>query len=441
MQEQRRFGLPEAIDALLHVADEEQAVFPRETADDGFLNRAGILVFVDEYIAIPFAQRRSHLRQFQRRQRAVLKVVEIHQPALALCRRVKRVIRLCQFGQPVQRRGRHADIRRRFRHRQAESGLQFADGLFERVAPRLYAVGDILVKQICLLFASQRRERHAMQRVVQSRIALRRSRRQIRHQPHIRAAGRRIMQRAVFPFAKRQRLPRALVQAQQLPPRKIGQQSGGGAPLKILARHAHGLLRSGEKRPRIRARHHEAMELKRQFAQLLLRIAPVRRKKRVAADFIAAVNRVLHRLSAEHAALLLVADAKARIDGQRLKVFAKQTAAKPVQRGDARAGKRHHLFAQRRFFSRGPAERFADALAHFARRRVGKSHDQHVFDGASLAHELHDALHQHGGFARTCRRANDEAVAAVGDGVALLVCPFRHGDFLPRHSRYSSLPL
>ena len=107
----------------------------------------------------------------------MLKVVEIHQPALALCRRVKRVIRLCQFGQPVQRRGRHADIRRRFRHRQAESGLQFADGLFERVAPRLYAVGDILVKQIRLLFASQRRERHAMQRVVQSRIALCRSRR------------------------------------------------------------------------------------------------------------------------------------------------------------------------------------------------------------------------------------------------------------------------
>ena len=30
---------------------------------------------------------------------------------------------------------------------------------------------------------------------------------------------------------------------------------------------------------------------------------------------------------------------------------------------------------------------------------------------------------------------------AVGDGVALLLCPFRHGDFLPRHSRCSSLPL
>ena len=142
---------------------------------------------------------------------------------------------------------------------------------------------------------------------------------------------------------------------------------------------------------------------------------------------------------AEHAALLLVADAKAGVDGKRLKVLAQQVAAEPVQRGDARAGERHHLFAQRRILPRGLAERLADALAHFTRRRVGERDDQHVFNRAALAHELHDALHQHGRLARARRRADDQAVPPVGDGVALLLCPFRHGDFLLRYMFFASL--
>ena len=441
MQKQRRLGLPEAIDALLHVADEEQPVLPRKAADDGLLNRAGILIFVDEHIAVLRAERRAHLGQRQRRERVVFEVVKIHHAALALGRRVERVVCLGQLGQPVQRRGRHADIRRRVLQRQRKGRLHIRDGLFERVAPRLHPVGDILVEQIRLFLSPQRRERHTVQRVVQRGIAVRRRCGQIRRELHIHAAGRRVMQRAVFPLAERQRLPRVGAEALQPAPRKIRQQPRGGALFKRLARQAHRLLRARKERPRIGARHHKPMQRERQFAQFLLRIAPVRREESVAAHLVAAIYRVLHCLMAEHAALLLVADAKAGVDGKRLKVLAQQVAAEPVQRGDARAGERHHLFAQRRILPRGLAERLADALAHFARRRVGERDDQHVFNRAALAHELHDALHQHGRLARARRRADDQAVSPVGDGVALLLCPFRHGDFLLRHSRCSSLPL
>ena len=81
-----------------------------------------------------------------------------------------------------------------------------------------------------------------------------------------------------------------------------------------------------------------------------------------------------------------------------------------------KSGIDNFTFRDREVTVRGLAERLADALAHFARRRVGERDDQHVFNRAALAHELHDALHQHGRLARARRRADDQAVPPVGDG-------------------------
>ena len=182
--------------------------------------------------------------------------------------------------------------------------------------------------------------------------------------------------------------------------------------------------------PRVGARHDEAVQRLRQLSKLLLRKAGVRRHKVRAAHVIAGVERILHRLLGQHAALLLVADAERRVHAQRLEVLPQQIAAEPVQRGDARAGERQHLLAQLRALARGLFQRAADAQAHLARRRVGERDDEHLLDRAALLHQLHDALHQHRRLARSRRRADDEAVSPVCDGVLLLLRPVRHGRFL-----------
>ena len=199
-----------------------------------------------------------------------------------------------------------------------------------------------------------------------------------------------------------------------------------GAGFERLPVDADTLLRTLQKRPRIGARHHEAMQRECQFLQLFLLIASVRGKERAAPHFVTAVYRVLHRLSAQHAAFLLVADAEAGVDAQRLKVLAQKAAAEAVQRRYACPRKRHQLFAERGVFPRGSAQRFADTQAHLARRRVGERHHEHLVDGASLAHEPDDALDQHGGLARTRRRADDQAVSPVLNGSLLLLCPLWH---------------
>ena len=83
--------------------------------------------------------------------------------------------------------------------------------------------------------------------------------------------------------------------------------------------------------------------------------------------------------------------------------------------------------AEREVLARRAGERLADAQAHLARRRVGERDDEHLLDRAALLHQLHDALHQHRRLARPRRRADDEAVPPVCDGVLLLLRPVRHG--------------
>ena len=156
LKKKRRFCLTEAIDALLHVADEKQPVLPRKAADDGFLNRAGILIFVDKDIAVSLVQRVADIGQCQCLERAMLQIVKIQQTALFLGGGVERIIGLDQLCQAIQRRGGHLDIRRRVIRIERKRRLHIADCLFECVAPRLYAVGKRFVEDIRLFLSSQR---------------------------------------------------------------------------------------------------------------------------------------------------------------------------------------------------------------------------------------------------------------------------------------------
>ena len=360
----------------------------------------------------------------------MLQIVKIQQTALFLRGDVERIIGLDQLCQAIQRRGGHLDIRCRVIRIERKRRLHIADCLFECVAPRLYAVGKRLIEDVRLFLSSQRGKGNIMRRNMQRDIAFFRLLRQIFRQTHVRFACRRVMRRAVFAKAYVQRSAGGFCEIEQPLSGALRQQLCRRAVFKRLPVDADTLLRTLQKRPRVGARHHEAMQRKRQLAKLILRIAPVRGKERVAAHFVTAVNRVLHRLTAQHAALLLVADAEARVDAQCLKIFAQKIAAEAVQRRDACPRKRHQLFAERRLLSRGFAQCFADAQAHFARRRVGKRHHEHPVNRAALPHKPNDALDQHGGLARACRRTDDQAVSPVLDGSLLLLCPLWHKDLL-----------
>ena len=242
------------------------------------------------------------------------------------------------------------------------------------------------------------------------------------------------MRRAARPAAERERLLRVRAEAAQRRLRVREQQLHGRAFAQRPRVRSAGRDGPVEPAPGIGPRHHEAAQAPGQVGKLLLRIAGVRRQEGLAADLVAAVERVLHRLRAQHAAFLLVRDAEGRVEPQRLKVLAQQIAAEPVQCRDARPGERHRLLAHRRIVKRRAAERLADAQAHLSRRRVGKRHHEHLLDRASLAHERHDPLHEHGRLARARRRTDDQAVPPVRNRVPLLSRPLRHGCFPPLFS-------
>ena len=425
-QEELRLCLAEAVDTLLDVADEKLPVLPREAPEDRLLNRARILVFVDEDVAVAGAQRLAHLGMGKRLQRAMLQIVKIQHAASPFCRAIERVIGAHQLRQALKRRARQAQILRRLLKRGRKARRQLAHGLLERIAPRLDRLRQRLVKDVALLLSPQRRVARLRQRGAQGHVALPCRAEQVNDQRGVLRAGRGVMCRAVRAAANRERLLRIRAEAAQ---RRLGvreQQLHGWAfaqCLRVRAAGRDGLVKPA---PGVGARHHEAAQAPGQLGKLLLRIARVRRQKRLAADLVAAVERVLHRLGAQHAAFLLVRDAEGGVEPQRLKVLAQQVAAEPVQRRDARPGERHRLLAHRRVLKRRAAERLADAQAHLARRRVGKRHHEHLLDRASLAHERHDPLHEHGGLARARRRADDQAVPPVRNRVPLLPRPLRH---------------
>ena len=432
-KEQRRLRLTEAIDTLLDVAYHEHAVFPRKAAHNRFLNRTGILILIDKHVAIAVMQRAANCFAFQRPDCAVLQIVEIHQAPLTLERAIESVICTHQLRKAPQRRGSQRDILRSLLQRRTHRRLQRQNRLFQRIAPCLNLLSQLLIVYVALLFPAEGCKCRLRQRLAKAGIACLRRVYQIAQQTHILRAGRLIMRRAALAPAKRQRQACIAEQLLHLPARILRQHPGSRAYGKLVrAEHA----RSGslvQPLPGIRPRHDKAIERARQLGNRLLLIACICRHEIRAARFIAGIQRVLHGLRCEHAALLLITDTECRIDPQRLKMLPEQIAAEPVQRGNARPRKRHGLFAQLRPLSCRPIQCRADPLAHLARRRIGEGDDQHAVDRASLFHQLHDALHQHRRFARACRRTDNEAVSPVRDRVHLFLCPVRHGTFLPRY--------
>ena len=236
------------------------------------------------------------------------------------------------------------------------------------------------------------------------------------------------MRRTALAPAQRERRIGVGAQRDELLPGVAQHERNGLAACKRLRVRVTGRCRALQPGPRIGPGHHEFVDSRGEAGQLLLLIAGVRGHEVVPARLIAGVERVLHRLPGKHAALLLVRDAEGRVEPERMEVLAQQIAAEAVQRGDARAGERRHLTGKLRLLLRRGAQGLADAQAHFARSGVGKGDHEHAVDRAALAHEPHDALHEHGGLAGARRRADDEAVAAVLYGLLLLLRPVGHVD-------------
>ena len=222
-KEQRRLRLTEAVDALLHVAHQEQPVLARKAAHDRLLNGAGILVLVDEHIAVLRVKRLAHLVVRKRLQRAMLQIIKVHQRAPALGRRVERVVGAHQLAKAAQRRLRHRKIGRRILEAHAKQLSQRRHRLLHALAPLLHLPGDLLVKDVGLLLSAQRGIGDGRKRRPQRRIALRRCAKQLLQERRVLRAGRGIVRGAALSPAERERLARIGKQLLQLL-RRVGHQ-------------------------------------------------------------------------------------------------------------------------------------------------------------------------------------------------------------------------
>ena len=102
---------------------------------------------------------------------------------------------------------------------------------------------------------------------------------------------------------------------------------------------------------------------------------------------------------------------------------AQELGAKAVDGGDGGAFQAHGLFFQRAACLHQPPRQFG---AQFRGRRARERDDEHLVDVRALGQQLHHALHQHRGFARTGRRRDQQIFSARFYGRALFLCEW-HG--------------
>ena len=166
-QKQLRHRLPEAVDALLDVADHKEVLLlPRQGGKQRILRGVGVLIFVHHDLVILRRQllrqrRRRHgavlLRRDEKRQRQMLEVGKIQQVALPLFLRKG-------GGKPADRPTERLDKRPLcrpvlgiFRFGAAKQRRQRLHPLFQLIPLRLYAVFQRLIRR--LAHGAQRRLR------------------------------------------------------------------------------------------------------------------------------------------------------------------------------------------------------------------------------------------------------------------------------------------
>ena len=134
-------------------------------------------------------------------------------------------------------------------------------------------------------------------------------------------------------------------------------------------------------------------------------------------------QRLVQRLVLHAAGVGLVQHAETRAHARGLKMRAQELGAKAVDGGDGGAFQAHGLFFQRAACLHQPPRQFG---AQFRGRRARERDDEHLVDVRALGQQLHHALHQHRGFARTGRRRDQQIFPARFYGRALFLCEW-HG--------------
>ena len=145
-------------------------------------------------------------------------------------------------------------------------------------------------------------------------------------------------------------------------------------------------------------------------------------RKRLAAFGVEGLERFVRRL-VEHAPVLgVVQDAEGRIHFGGLEIGAQEIRAKSVQGGDGGAVEAQHLFAQAFVAARCLfAQTRGQACAHFGGGGAGERDHQHALYVRAFFDERQHALHQNGGLARPCRRAQKQICSPRLNRPALLL--------------------
>ena len=140
--------------------------------------------------------------------------------------------------------------------------------------------------------------------------------------------------------------------------------------------------------------------------------------------------------------LLFIADPCQRINAHGLEVIPDDLLAKRVNRRYFRGfhviqGLGHMFGISLRLLS----DALIQPLPHFSRGGPCEGDDQHTVQPEAFAHQTHDALHQHGRFARASRRADqDRMIPGINSGLLL----FRPGHIITSkmfHVKPGALPL
>ena len=425
-QKQRRFGLSEAVDRLLHVAHHEPVVRPGDAGHQLLLHVAGVLILVHEHVAIARPHRRGHLVLPQQRQRHVLQIGKRQRALFGLARAVA----AGDVAHQIEQRGHAVRVRAHVRY-----------GLRPLIAQQLCGALHALLRGVAhgLHLLPQRQHRV---RPLHALLLARRSRRDLLKR------GERLAQIVVLQGDQRlqrldirvqrvgiggcavglQRQPDAALRIghglPQLLPRGAGQL---GQPRRAVA-SGH-LLRLRHPGLRVGPVGHAVVQLHRQLPHLLRPAPKIQPRQVLVHPGIGRLQRLVHGGVLADGVLRVVEDAKRRIHARRLEVRAQKRRAERVNRGYAgRFQPRQLLPAVRVASVRQRRQPLGQLGAHVRRRRAGERDDQHLVHAHALRDQRQDPFHHHGGLSRAGGGGQQQVLAARLNGGGLFFCPTGHGD-------------
>ena len=414
-----RVRQPEAIDALLHVADEKtvrRLAVTAQRCENRVLCRVDVLILIHEDVRQPRPPFGRDRRVAEQSQRALLQIREIHATQLALLGGERRRELARQTNQRAHLRPRPLPI---LPERivvvircQAAQKLRVIKKCCERI-PELFfrAAGPMLVlirRRQRLQCLGALRERWLDGQCFQRGQRQPQCLRLVRHRRHFGfpslAPGDDGLHKQLAPFVR-------LV---------------GFKPRLLLVQPAH----------RVRQRLRVGMHFQNQFADALVHPAPAGANQRLHGERfrvragVMSFQQLIQGLALERTRLLFIQHAELRVEAKVVEVFARELQAKAVQRADARGIEQGQLLGEMLIIRLGRVERLQflpQPSAHLRRSRLGERHHQNVFEGRPLRDEQPEAARdERVGLARA-RARDHEQIAAPVDRRRLLLRKLAHG--------------